>query len=154
MSNNVGEADTLDLIDYAPYLFRSIANRLGQTGSSLLMHRFGIGLNEWSCIALLALEQNISAKRICEVSGFDKGVISRSINSLEEKGYVRTVLAANSSRLRLINLTHAGWRLYAELRVLAREREAELLAGLSEDDRTELMRMLRLVHANMSRPPS
>lgn len=151
MSKSVGEPDTLDLFDYAPYLFRSIANRLGQSGSSLLMQRFGIGLNEWSCMALLALEPNISAKRICEVSGYDKGVVSRSINSLEDKGYIRTALAANSNRLRLINLTHAGRRLYAELQVLAKEREAVLLAGLSPNDRIELMRLLRVVHANVNR---
>lgn len=151
MSDPAGSPDVLDLFDYAPYLFRSIANRLGQSGSSRLTQEFGIGLNEWSCIALLALESNISASRICEVSGFDKGVISRSVNSLENKGYVRTALAPNSNRLRLINLTHAGWRLYRELLVLARERETRLLDGLSADDRIELMRLLRIVHGNTSR---
>lgn len=150
MAEEPGNDDILDLFDYAPYLFRSIANRLGQSGSSLLMREFGIGLNEWSCVALLALEPNISATRICEVSGFDKGVISRSINSLDEKGYVKTVLAPKSSRLRLINLTHAGWRLYRELRVLASKREARLLDGLSGDERTALMHLLRKVHSNMS----
>lgn len=150
MAEDLTGPDMLDLFDYAPYLFRSIANRLGQSGSNLLMQGFGIGLNEWSCMALLALEPDISAKRISEVSGFDKGVISRSVNSLEEKGYVRTVLAPKSSRLRLINLTHAGWRLYRELRIFAAKREARLLDGLSDDERAELMRLLRKVHDNTS----
>lgn len=149
MAENGGEHDALDLLEYAPYLFRSIANRLGQADSSYLTQNFGVGLNEWSCIALLALEPNIPATRICDVSGFDKGVISRSINSLETKGLVRGALAPNRSRLRLINLTPDGWQLYHETRAYARQREERLLAGLSKAERGNLTRMLNVVHANM-----
>jgi DNA-binding MarR family transcriptional regulator len=76
-------------------------------------------------------------------------VISRSINSLEMKGLVRGALAPNRSRLRLINLTPAGWQLYHETRAYAREREERLLAGLSRTERVNLTRMLNVVHANM-----
>lgn len=144
-----GEHETLDLLSYAPYLIRSIANRLAQADSTYLAHNFGIGLNEWSCIALLALEPNIPATRICDVSGFDKGVISRSINSLEAKGLVKSELAPNKSRLRLINLTENGWQLYDETRAYSREREERLLAGLLPQDRDKLKRLLNVVHANM-----
>lgn len=152
MPESKAEMDILDLSDYAPYLIRSIANRLAQSGSNLLMQQFGIGLTEWSCIALLAQEEDVSATRICEVSGFDKGAISRSIKSLEEKGYARANPAPDNNRKRMINLTHAGWRLYAELREMANVREQSLLSGLADSDRRELMRLLRLVHANVARP--
>lgn len=144
-----GDREGLDLLGYAPYLFRSIANRLGQIDSVYLTRNFGIGLNEWSCIALLALEPNIPATRISDVSGFDKGVISRSINSMVAKGFVESTLAPNRSRLRLINLTDLGWQLYRQTRVYAREREERLLAGLSAEERDQLKCFLNVVHANM-----
>lgn len=147
-----GDEENLDLLQYAPYLFRSIANRLGQADASYLAQHFGVGLNEWSCIALLALEPNISAKRISDVSGFDKGVISRSINSMEAKGFVETALAPNRSRLRLINLTPAGWQLYDDTRAYAREREERLLGRLSPAERAELLRLLAVVHATCAAP--
>lgn len=146
----IEESDVLDLFNYAPYLVRSIANRLNQSGSNLLAQEFGIGLNEWSCIALLAIEQDVSASRICEVGGFDKAVVSRSINALEEKGYVRTSPSATHGRRRLIRLTQAGQRLYRDLMGVAKKREAYLLDGLSSSDRAEFLRLLKLVHANLS----
>lgn len=149
VASEADEPGAFDLLRYAPYLFRSIANHLGQVDSSHLATHFGVGLNEWSCLALLGLEPNIPATRICDVSGFDKAVVSRSINAMEAKGLVVTSLAPNRSRLRLINLTAAGWQLYRDTRVYAQEREERLLAGLSRAERDELLRMLNVIHANI-----
>ncbi|MDR6513095.1 DNA-binding MarR family transcriptional regulator [Novosphingobium capsulatum] len=139
----------IDLGRYAPYLFRSIANRLGQLDSSFLSEHFGIGLNEWSCLTLLGLESDIPATRICEVGGFDKAVVSRSINSMEAKGLVVTALAPNRKRLRLINLTPAGRQLYRDTRAYAQQRQLRLLAGLSAAESADLLHMLNIVHANI-----
>lgn len=149
VASEADEPGAFDLLRYAPYLFRSIANHLGQVDSNHLATHFGVGLNEWSCLALLGLEPNIPATRICDVSGFDKAVVSRSINAMEAKGLVVTSLAPNRSRLRLINLTPAGWQLYRDTRVYAQEREERLLAGLSREERDELLRMLNVIHGNI-----
>lgn len=93
---------------FVPYLLRATANKLSQYRSEEYKRRFGVGLNEWSCLALLAREANIPASRICEVSGFDKAVISRSVQALEEKGFVAIAAAPDHVRKKLLNLTPAS----------------------------------------------
>jgi DNA-binding MarR family transcriptional regulator len=138
----------LDLDDYVPYYVRAIANRLAQAASQFYNQKFGIGLNEWSCLATLGKEQEISAARICEMSGFDKALVSRSVNSLEAKGFVETRPAEDHNRKRLIRFTPAGRELYLEIRRLALSREERLLEGFSAQDRAVLLGYLRAMHRN------
>lgn len=140
--------DVLDLQDYVPYFIRAIANKLSQASSRQYGERFGIGLNEWACLALLARESDITAGRISEVGGYDKAVISRSIGALIEKGHVRSEPVPNHNRRRLLRLTKSGRKVYSEIRVLALTREAKLLEGISHEDQQQLLEILRRLIVN------
>ena len=140
--------DALDLDNFVPYYVRAIANRLGQAASRLYNRKFGIGLTEWTCLSTLSKEEEITATRICEKSGFDKGLISRGIAALEAKGFVETRPVEDHNRRRLIRFTPAGRALYAQIRDLALMREERLLEGLSPQDRATLMAYLRTMHRN------
>ena len=141
-------AAVLDLDDFVPFYIRAIANRLAQAASRLYSAKFGIGLTEWSCLAALAKEEEISASRICAISGFDKGLISRGLGALEAKGFIESRPVRDHNRKRLIRFTPAGRALYAEIRQLALVREERLLAGLSARDRSALLASLRIMHGN------
>lgn len=141
----------LELDDFAPYYIRAIANRLAQAASRLYNRKFGIGLTEWSCLSTLAKEEEISASRICEMSGFDKGLISRGLGSLEAKGLIETRPVKDHNRKRLIRFTPAGRELYCEIRELALLREQRLLEGLSAPERAALMASLRVMQRNATK---
>jgi DNA-binding MarR family transcriptional regulator len=138
----------LNLGDFVPYYVRVIANRLAQAASRTYSSKYGIGLTEWICLAVLAREQEISASRICEISGFDKGLISRSVNALEDKGFVQSKPVATHNRKRLIRFTPAGRELYLQIGELALRREEALLEGLSGQDRFALLGYLRIMQRN------
>ena len=138
----------LDLDDFAPYYIRATANRLAQAASRLYMRKYGIGLTEWSCLSTLGQEEEISASRICEMSGFDKGLVSRGMASLEAKGLIESKPVEHHNRMRLIRFTPAGRALYLEIRELALIRENKLLKGLSSQQRAEMMSYLRIMHRN------
>ena len=142
------EAAVLELDDFVPYYVRAIANRLAQAASRLYQRKFGIGLTEWSCLSTLAKEEEISASRICEMSGFDKGLISRGLGSLEAKGFIQTRPVEDHNRKRLIRFTPAGRLLYVEIRELALIREQRLLEGLSPEGRAALLDSLRIMQRN------
>jgi DNA-binding MarR family transcriptional regulator len=146
-----GDAAVLELDDFVPYYVRAIANRLAQAASRLYSRKFGIGLTEWSCLSTLAKEEEISAARICEMSGFDKGLISRGLGSLETKGFVRSSPVKHHNRKRLIRFTPAGRALYREIRDLALMREQRLLEGLSSHERAALLASLRIMQRNATR---
>src|SRR6187549_3082602 len=142
------EEAVLELDDFVPYYVRAIANRLAQAASRLYQRKFGIGLTEWSCLSTLGKEEEISASRICEMSGFDKGLISRGLGSLEAKGFIESRPVEDHNRKRLIRFTPAGRSLYVEIRELALIREQRLLDGLSSQDRSALLASLRIMHRN------
>jgi DNA-binding MarR family transcriptional regulator len=143
-------ANSIQLEGYVPYLLRATANKLSQSRSAEYKRLFGIGLNEWSCLALLAKEPEITAGRITEVSGFDKAVISRSLRALEDKGMVCSVSAPEHNRKRIISLTPEGRRVHDEIMKLALAKEQLLLTGLSESERKQLVTSLRRLHGNVS----
>ena len=145
------EEAVLELDDFVPYYVRAIANRLAQAASRLYQRRFGIGLTEWSCLSTLGKEEEISASRICEMSGYDKGLISRGLASLEAKGFVQSRPVEDHNRKRLIRFTSAGRALYDEIRELALIREQRLLEGLSPQERSSLLASLRVMQCNATR---
>ena len=145
------DAVVLELDDFVPYYVRAIANRLGQAASRLYQRKFGIGLTEWSCLSTLGKEQEISASRICEMSGFDKGLISRGLGALEAKGFIQSRPVEHHNRKRLIRFTPAGRSLYSEIRELALIREQRLLEGLSSRERSALLASLRIMQRNATK---
>jgi len=145
------DAAVLELDDFVPYYVRAIANRLAQAASRLYQRKFGIGLTEWSCLSTLGKEEEISASRICEMSGFDKGLISRGLGALEAKGFIRSRPVEDHNRKRLIRFTPAGRALYLEIRELALIREQRLLEGLTPADRAALLASLRVMQRNATR---
>jgi DNA-binding MarR family transcriptional regulator len=149
--DTAGNAAVLELDDFVPYYVRAIANRLAQAASRLYNRKFGIGLTEWSCLSTLAKEEEISASRICEMSGFDKGLISRGLGSLESKGLIQSRPVKDHNRKRLIRFTPAGRALYLEIRELALMREQRLLEGLSSPERAALLAALRVMQRNATR---
>ena len=82
----VGQA--LDLDRYVPALITFIANKLSRSATVLYQKRFAVNVTEWRILALLAIEPEIPAARICHVIGFDKGPVSRTLAAMEERGLV------------------------------------------------------------------
>lgn len=148
---NAQEDDpSINLDKYVQYFLAAIVNKLARISTKTYNAEFGIGVGEWYVMALLASESDISATRICEVGGFDKAVVSRSVNSLAGKGYIVSKSVKNHNRKRLIRLTESGRELHNKIMDIALAREERLLEGLYPEDRAQLLRYLRIMNANAS----
>ena len=141
-------ADALDLKNFIPYLISAIHNTTASLFAQEYSAQFGLGLNEWSCIALLASEDNISATRICEVGGFDRSIVSRSINALIERGYVASRPVPSHNRKRLLNITPAGRLIHDQIMEAVLVGQDALLKGLNKKQRSDLLKYLQLLHQN------
>lgn len=141
---------TLDLSEFVPFYVRSIANKLAQAASRTYKERYGIGLNEWSCIAALAAEPRQTASQICSVSGFDKALVSRSLHALEEKHLVAAAPDAGRPSRRQMQLTPAGEAMYREIRQLALDREDALMRGFTLEERGTVLGLLKRMHRNVT----
>src|SRR4029078_5591947 len=100
-------------------------------------------------MSLLAIEPGIPASRICQVIGFDKGPVSRTLSLLQKRGLVAIRTSPDDGRTHSILLTAKGRATHGKVIVAALERERRLLSVLKKDEREVLIDLLRRVHGNL-----
>lgn len=144
-----GRDNVLDLDRYVPALITFIANKLSNNASAVYRKRFGLNVTEWRILSLLAIEPGIPASRICEVVGFDKGPVSRTLAVMEERGLVSLKSDPTDRRSSMIFLTDRGGTAHDKIITVALERERKLLSCLKADERETLIKLLKRVHDNV-----
>ena len=138
----------LELDNYLTYYLVVIANRISRGASAVYREQFGVGVVEWRCMVMLAMQDGVSAARISEVGGINKSMVSRSLARLEELGYVEDFQDSKTRKPRLMQFTDAGRKLYGEMLEVTVKRDEKLRQGLSEKDEAELLRLLRILFNN------
>ena len=139
----------LDLDRYVPALITFIANKLSRSATVLYQKRFAVNVTEWRILALLAIEPEIPAARICHVIGFDKGPVSRTLAAMEERGLVTIKAGREDGRTYSISLTAKGAATHDKVIAVALQRERRLLSCLNKGERETLIALLRRVHGNL-----
>ncbi|MBD8493076.1 MarR family winged helix-turn-helix transcriptional regulator [Pseudomonas syringae] len=132
----------LDLARYVPGLLTFLTNKLGTGASQCYRKHFGIGLVEWRMLSMLAVESDITANRICQVVGLDKSAASRSLQTLEAAGHIRSQVDPRDARRYTISLTDSGQALHDRVIKVALERERRLLSDLSPQEVDTLIELL------------
>lgn len=140
----------LDLQNYVPALLTFVSNKMSRSSGATYRRLFGIGVTEWRVMSQLALEPGASAQRICHVIGFDKALVSRSVQILLNQGYVTVEPDATDNRRFAITLTTQGLALHDRVIEVALERERQLLNGMSAQDRKTLIRLLQHMHQQIN----
>ena len=139
----------LDLERYVPAFITFIANKLSNSATVFYQKNFGVNVTEWRIMSLLAIEPGIPASRICQVIGFDKGPVSRTLSLLQKRGLVAIRTSPDDGRTHSISLTAKGRATHDKVIVAALERERRLLSVLRKDEREVLIDLLRRVHGNL-----
>lgn len=144
-----GHGAVLDLDRYVPALITFIANKLSRSANSHYQREFGVNVTEWRILSLLAVEPNIAAARICQVIGFDKGPVSRTLSAMEARGLITIARDPKDARSHSIAMTAKGWKIHDGVIAVALERERRLLGCLSEAERETLIALLLRIHGNL-----
>lgn len=139
----------INLEHYVPAYLTFIANKWSRSASRLYLSQFGIGIEAWRIIVLLAIEKSITANRICQVIFMDKASVSRSLKNLEALGLIEFKDDPSDARQRFIELTTKGLAIHDEIIGIALARETRLLACLSDEEQETLTHLLARVHANL-----
>lgn len=139
----------LDLERYVPALVTSLSNKLSAGASNCYRKHFDIGVIEWRVLAMLKVESNISANRICQVIGLDKAAVSRALKQLQVSGHVSFIKDQQDGRSSFVQLTQQGINLHDKIYAVALEREKLLLAGVSQEDLDVLIKVLLQLNKNI-----
>ena len=148
-ASEASSGPTLDLDRYVPAFITFIANKLSNSATVLYQRHFGVNVTEWRIMALLAIEPGIAASRICQVIGFNKGPVSRTLAAMQKRGLIAIRTDPNDGRSHSIALTTRGRSTHDKIIVAALERERRLLSCLDAHEREVLIELLRRLHENL-----
>lgn len=141
----------LDIDRYLPFLLNAVSSAWQRKTSAIYRKEFGLGIVEWRVIAMLNIEPEITANRICEVVRLDKGATSRSLKQLESLGYAASEATTSDPRKRRWRLTAKGLKAHDDIMAIALGCEADMVEGLAEDEIDHLARSLKKLLANLER---
>ena len=143
------DGTTLDLDRYVPAFITFIANKLSNSATVLYQRNFGVNVTEWRIMSLLAIEPGIPASRICQVIGFNKGPVSRTLAVMQRRGLIAIRTDPDDGRTHSISLTARGRATHDKVIVAALDRERRLLSCLNRNEQEVLIDLLRRLHNNL-----
>ena len=102
--------------------------------------------------ALLLIEANpgISQSAVAEALRFDRSTLVQIIDRLEGRDLVVREVSSHDRRSHALRLTNKGTALLAELKQAARDHERDVARGLSDEERDQLINLLRRIHTPQS----
>ena len=127
-----------NLDDFLPYQLAAAAERISAGFSQTYRARFGLSIPEWRIMAHLSQTNALSVRDIHQRAGLEKSKASRAAARLEARELVQKKGGSTDKRLIELTLTDKGRKLIEDLIPIAREFEAEVVAGLTPDERTAL----------------
>jgi DNA-binding MarR family transcriptional regulator len=139
----------VDLQRYTPAFFTWIANKLSSGASSNYLRLFGVGIETWRCLDLLAIESPISAQKVSRVIGMDKASVSRCFKRMQTLNLIRVTADEGDGRAKLAHLTPKGRKLHDEILGLALERERAFMSVLNPNEQEVLIGLLNRLHDNL-----
>lgn len=145
-----GEQPMIDIASFPPAYLTFIANKWSRSASKLYLHRFGIGVEAWRILGILAIDGRQTAHRIVEVICMDKASVSRNLKSLHEAGLITLTIDPGDARQKLAELTQAGFAVHDRIFAVAVARAEKLTACLSAEEKASFLQLLARVHANLA----
>ncbi len=141
LSTGVG----FSLDDFFPYQVRCFYSHVATVVSQCYTEDFGMTPPEWRTMASLGPDHQLTSAQIVFQSKTDKVTVSRAVAKLVSRGWLRMQNHPTDGRVRLLQLTRAGRKVYQTLvpRVLAAE--ASLLEGLSANEIDALKSLIRRI---------
>lgn len=124
----------MDLQAFFPYRLAVLAEQVSLAVASAYGARYQLSRQEWRILAVVGARAEISTTDVCRTTTLDKMQVSRAIQSLEKRGFVRRFAPADDLRRKTVALTATGRSLYRRIVPLANRREAAILRGLSSQE--------------------
>ena len=137
----------LDLEHFLPYRLSVLSNRISQSIARIYQQRFGLDVTEWRIMAVLGRYPDLSAVEVAERTAMDKVAISRAVARLLERGLLTRDVHGDDRRRSVLALSADGVAVYDEVAPMALDYEKRLLAGLADEERECLDRVLSRLDA-------
>lgn len=132
----------LVLEQFLPYRLSILSNTVSNTIAREYRELFGLSIPDWRVMAVLGRFGPLSAGGVCERTAMDKVTVSRAVSQLIEQKLIKRETDPTDRRRSILKLTARGARTHRKIVPIARGRETELAAALTEKERRSLDTLL------------
>lgn len=139
----MSEKPDFDLELFLPYLLNQAAEAASLSFQRVYKERYGMLRTEWRVLFHLGMYGQMTARDIGLRAGIHKTKISRAVQRLGERRYLRRERDDADRRSEKLDLTVAGRAVYDDLRAVARLHDARLVEGLDDDQIATLRELLQ-----------
>ena len=134
---------SLKLDGFVPYRLSIASNVVSDLIATSYRSLFGLNINEWRLITVLAEMAAATPLDLGEATQLDKVSVSRAASELIERGLIRRKAHPEDKRSHLLSLSKEGSILYAQVAPKALSLEKEILAEFTSKEVSQLVSMLR-----------
>ena len=120
-------------------LYRPFENSLNIELGKHQLHRA-----QWTILYRLFNNGPSTLVELSTYQGVEKPTVTRTINRLEELGYVEQI-PGKDKREKIMQLTELGRTVYLEVRVTIDQFEQDILMGVSEAEQQEAIRVMESI---------
>ncbi|MBN6886304.1 MarR family transcriptional regulator, transcriptional regulator for hemolysin [Cytobacillus horneckiae] len=124
-------------------LYRPFENKLNAMLSKHQLQRA-----QWTVFYYLNTFGPATLVEIANYQGVEKPTVTRTINRLEELGFVEKIPSSDKREKRM-QLTQAGIDIYLKIRVTIDEFEMDILNGVSAEEQQDTIRIMQLIRGNL-----
>jgi len=140
----------LDLFKFVPFRLNRLAAEVSGALAVEYQERYGLDIPAWRVLATLGFRKEpCSAQYVAECTRTHKSTISRAVTALLQGGFIERVENENDRREFRLRLTRKGRTLYEELFPRLLQREQEILACFSAQERRDFAVLLGKLEAGL-----
>ena len=140
----------LDLFKFVPFRLNRLASEVSNALAVEYGERYGLDIPSWRVLATLGFRKDAcSAQYVAECTRTHKSTISRAVTALMKRQFIERVENEDDRREFRLRLTRKGRALYEELFPRLLQREQEILAGFSAQERRDFAMLLSKLEASL-----
>lgn len=132
MTDDATSIQMTPLEQFLTYRLARIQSKLTAKDSRMLRELAGITTTQWRIIAILGSHGLCTAAQLSRIATMDKGLISRTVKSLQAEGLISTSRKATDNRAMYLDLTVAGRDIFDRMMPRMQARQTALRAYLQD----------------------
>ncbi|MFT7458339.1 MAG: DNA-binding MarR family transcriptional regulator [Planctomycetota bacterium] len=136
----------IPLDEFVTFQLLRLTNQFSRQATKLLLIHTGLRLPEWRCLSILGAYGPQHINQIVARLSADKGLISRSLTSLENSSYVRMKRNTVDRRQIIVTLSAKGRKTLKLMMPIIQHRHSKLVANLTKQDREMLSKIMAKLH--------
>jgi MarR family transcriptional regulator, transcriptional regulator for hemolysin len=127
----------------------SAFNRKLRAGFDALVRERGMTLARARVFFALSKRDGINQRELADELELETPTLVRILDAMEAQKFIERRNAASDRRVKLIHTTEAGKVIAAEIDALATSVRADILEGISDEDRAVALKVIRAMAANL-----